>query len=57
MFRICFPHCKTIQKVWACHALHVEEYVEINSAYTAGALSKCVRVAELFTETSSVIQR
>ena len=57
MFRICFPHYKTIQKVGVRHALRVEEYVQINTAYTAGVLSKCVRVAELFTETSSVIQR
>jgi hypothetical protein len=57
MFKICFPHCKTIQKAGACHALHVEEYVDINSAYTTGVLSKCMRVAELFTETSSVIKR
>jgi hypothetical protein len=57
MFSICFPHCKTVQKVGARHTLHVEEYVTINSAQNIGALSMYVKVAELFTETSSIIQR
>ena len=26
-FSICFPHRKTMQKVGACHILHVEEYL------------------------------